>query len=123
MRGSACGTRYNDCRLESWRKDSCKTQVSAKTAPQPLPCRQLRLHSARLRIRLIAPVLRELFHSVVICKRVAVNAAQQRDGNLKNRNKKVIRRFTNRPVTHNPSIATISRALMPFLRLSELERR
>src|SRR5688572_30833194 len=79
--------------------DSCKTQAAAQAAPQLPPPGDGRLR-AGLHVWMVAPVLREFFHSVLKCKGVAVNATQQRDGNLKNRNKKVIRGFANRPVTH-----------------------
>jgi len=43
----------------------------------------------------ITSVLRKLFHGVVVCEDIAVNASQKRNGNFENRNKEVIGRFAN----------------------------
>jgi len=53
-------------------------------------------------VSLISTIPGELFHSVVIRENVAVNTAQQRDGNLKYGNKQMIRRLANRSISHNP---------------------
>jgi hypothetical protein len=49
----------------------------------------------------IASILRELFHGIVIGKNIAMDATQQRYGNFQDGNKKMVCRFTNRAFTHS----------------------
>src|SRR3989442_1538693 len=101
MRDSAYETPDIVRRWEWLRKDSCETHVTPQARPKTTPIRNGGLDGVRFdHVRVITPILGELFHRVVIRKNVAMNTTQQRNRNLDNGNEQVIRRFANRSITH-----------------------
>jgi hypothetical protein len=80
--------------------DSCKAKITAETQPEATPVRLWHNENARFDIP-VSSVLGELLHRFVISKNIAMDTAEQRDGDFQNRHKQVIGRITDLPqVTH-----------------------
>src|SRR5437667_10587236 len=96
--GETAGSGISELRASYPRSGRGKT--SSDFDPNTPPVGHYR-HCARLLfINAITAILGELLDGVVVGENVAMDAAQERNGNLQDRNKKMIRRFADLPGTH-----------------------
>src|SRR5262245_36928807 len=77
-----------------------RSKAASQLDPKPAPVGHDHVHLRRIVFVAVASILGKLLHGIVVSEYIAMNAAQERNGNFQDRNKKVIRGFADFAGTH-----------------------